>query len=313
MHRHTQVWRAVGLAVALLLCALPAQAAKRHRSQRTKSVPKIKQVSSHTRRARASAGPRTYTVRRGDTLEAIAKRLGTTPKAIAQTNRLRSMHRLALGQVLRVPGASAPRPARVTTASRRSAPAGSYTVRRGDNLIDIAKRLGTTPKALASANGLRSVHRIAEGQVLRVPGTPAARPVRIALATNPTDATCDSDSLVQTAMKYRGVPYRYAGMTARGLDCSGLVARVLQTHGIRAPHHAASLYKLGVAVSREDLRSGDLVFFNTRGNGISHVGIYTGKGQFVHASSGGGRVMVSKLTEGYYQRRYVGARRLTAK
>ena len=111
-------------------------------------------------------------------------------------------------------------------------------------------------------------------------------------------------------MRYRGVPYAYAGMTSRGMDCSGLVARVLLNHGIRAPHNAASLYGLGIPVPLEKLRSGDLVFFHTTGRGISHVGIYIGNNEFVHASSGSGVVMTSRLDEGYYQARYVGARRL---
>jgi cell wall-associated NlpC family hydrolase len=95
------------------------------------------------------------------------------------------------------------------------------------------------------------------------------------------------------------------------MDCSGLVARVLNSHGITAPHNSRALYRLGKAVARKDLRSGDLVFFHTRGRGISHVGIYMGGGKFVHASSGKGRVRVDTLDEGYYARRYVGARRVS--
>jgi cell wall-associated NlpC family hydrolase len=99
-------------------------------------------------------------------------------------------------------------------------------------------------------------------------------------------------------------------MSDRGMDCSGLVARVLKAHGIKAPHNAASLYHLGVPVPSGKLRPGDLVFFHTTRRGISHVGIYMGKGQFVHASSGGGCVEVDRMDEGYYHRRFVGARRL---
>jgi cell wall-associated NlpC family hydrolase len=94
------------------------------------------------------------------------------------------------------------------------------------------------------------------------------------------------------------------------MDCSGLVARVLRIQGVIAPHSSRELYKLGRRVTRKELEPGDLVFFRTRGRGISHVGIYMGEGQFVHASSGGGRVQVDSLDSGYYARRLVGARRV---
>jgi len=85
---------------------------------------------------------------------------------------------------------------------------------------------------------------------------------------------------------------------------------VLLSHGIKAPHSSRQLYKLGKPVSRDQLQPGDLVFFNTNGRGISHVGIYIGDQKFVHASSAGGKVRVDPLDTGYYQRRYVGARRV---
>ena len=119
-----------------------------------------------------------------------------------------------------------------------------------------------------------------------------------------------NESVVQTALAYRGVPYRYAGMTSRGMDCSGLVSRVLQAHGIRAPHSSAALFKMGTPVSVKELRAGDLLFFVTRGRRVSHVGLYIGEGKFVHASSRSGGVITSSLSESYYAKRYVGARRM---
>jgi cell wall-associated NlpC family hydrolase len=178
-----------------------------------------------------------------------------------------------------------------------------YVVRKGDALVRIAKRLGVSARELARVNGLKDPDRIREGQVLRVPSPMATR-------GKSSSGVKSNDSLARTAMEYRGVPYRYAGMSTRGMDCSGLVARVLLTHGIKAPHNAAAMYKLGTAVSRGQLRSGDLVFFHTTRPGISHVGIYLGDGKFVHASSAGGRVQVDRLDQGYYHQRFVGARRL---
>ena len=117
-------------------------------------------------------------------------------------------------------------------------------------------------------------------------------------------------ALAKQALRYRGVPYRWAGMTSRGMDCSGLVARVLMERGIRAPHNSAALYKLGKKVAFKQLQAGDLLFFNTSGRGISHVGIYLGDNKFVHASSVNGSVVVTSIYEPYYKRRLVGARRL---
>jgi cell wall-associated NlpC family hydrolase len=201
-------------------------------------------------------------------------------------------------------------------AQARSAPApgkpSTYTVKRGDTLGAIARRHGISVAALARENDIRNPHRIRQGQELCIPQKVAQAPsLRTKGLCDEAAAENDSgDALVDTALGYRGVPYRWAGMTTRGMDCSGLVARVLLSHGIRAPHSSRELYKLGTAVSRDQLRAGDLVFFNTRGRGISHVGIYVDDGKFVHASSSGGKVETDRLDTGYYQRQYVGARRV---
>jgi cell wall-associated NlpC family hydrolase len=188
-----------------------------------------------------------------------------------------------------------------------------YTVRKGDSLSRIARQQGITVSALAKANGLKARSLIRIGTQLRIhsAGTEATREVPkenrgIASAAG----VVDGPKLGDSALRYRGVPYRYAGMSSRGMDCSGLVARVLQAHGVRAPHNSRALYKLGTTVSRAKLKADDLVFFSTRGRGISHVGIYLGGGKFVHASSGGGRVQVDSLDSGYYAKRFAGARRL---
>ncbi len=122
--------------------------------------------------------------------------------------------------------------------------------------------------------------------------------------------------LVESAKKFLGVRYRYGGSSpSRGFDCSGFVYYLLSRYGIRAPHSAAELFKMGKPVSRSDLKPGDLVFFkNTaRRRGITHVGIYIGNGKFIHSSSGRGRVTITNLSDPYYALRFVGARRLSLK
>jgi cell wall-associated NlpC family hydrolase len=130
------------------------------------------------------------------------------------------------------------------------------------------------------------------------------------------DASAVADgqpAVVRRALGYLGTRYRYGASSARGFDCSGFTSYIYRQHGISLPHNSAAQYRVGKPVSRSELRPGDLVFFRTRGNRISHVGIYIGNGKFVHASSARGRVRVDTLTSGYYHQRYVGARRITKK
>lgn len=112
--------------------------------------------------------------------------------------------------------------------------------------------------------------------------------------------------------KYLGVRYRYGGTDVAGMDCSGFVSRVfLDALDVKLPRSSSAQAKVGVAVSKANLQFGDLVFFKIRRNRISHVGIYVGDRNFVHASTKLG-VVVSSLEESYYKRTYATARRLGA-
>jgi cell wall-associated NlpC family hydrolase len=113
--------------------------------------------------------------------------------------------------------------------------------------------------------------------------------------------------VVGIALQYLGVPYVWGGSSpATGFDCSGFVAYIYAQIGVYLPHHAASQYGYGTPVSRDQLAPGDLVFFD----GLGHVGIYIGSGQFVHAPHTGDVVKISSLYESWYASAYVGARRL---
>jgi cell wall-associated NlpC family hydrolase len=106
------------------------------------------------------------------------------------------------------------------------------------------------------------------------------------------------------ARRQIGVPYRYGGTSPRsGFDCSGLVRYVYAHFGIRLPHSSYAQFGLGRRVSRGHLRPGDLVFFS----GVGHVGIYVGRGRFIHAPHSGTRVQVSRLSD---HGSYDGARRI---
>jgi cell wall-associated NlpC family hydrolase len=118
-----------------------------------------------------------------------------------------------------------------------------------------------------------------------------------------------AQQLTRSALRFLGVPYAFGGTTASGFDCSGFVQHVFAMLGIFLPRTADAQYDVGRPVTGGP-RPGDLVFFDTYG-GVSHVGIYLGRGEFVHASSSHG-VTVSHLSESYWAARYVGAKRLIA-
>ena len=112
-------------------------------------------------------------------------------------------------------------------------------------------------------------------------------------------------------IKYLETPYKYGGNTQKGMDCSAFTLQVFQNSlSLEIPRSAHDQYSTGEKVSEEDLKFGDLVFFNTtRRSFPGHVGIYLGENQFVHASRSLG-VTVSSLEDAYYKKRFVGARRI---
>lgn len=119
-------------------------------------------------------------------------------------------------------------------------------------------------------------------------------------------------SAVSIAYQYLGVPYVYGGASPSGFDCSGFTMYVYNQLGISLPHGATPQLKYGTYVSRSELQPGDLVFFSDGSYPASHVGIYVGDDQFIHASSSTGNgycVCVSSLNTNYYSRNFVGGRR----
>ena len=120
------------------------------------------------------------------------------------------------------------------------------------------------------------------------------------------------DKLVSRAMNYLGTPYRYGGISPKtGFDCSGFVYYLYgAVFGQRIPRMPHDMVREATPVARSDLQKGDLVMFGYRG-AITHVGIYSGNGQFVHATHRGSPVMVTSLDADYYNTRYLKAVRLT--
>lgn len=116
--------------------------------------------------------------------------------------------------------------------------------------------------------------------------------------------------IVSFAKKFLGVPYAWAGRSPNGFDCSGFTSYIFGQNNITIPRMADEQFEVGLPVKKSDLMLGDMVFFSTYEPGPSHVGIYIGNGQFIHASSGADEVTVTPLNKPYYVERYVGARRV---
>jgi peptidoglycan DL-endopeptidase CwlO len=110
---------------------------------------------------------------------------------------------------------------------------------------------------------------------------------------------------VTIGLRYLGVPYRWGGASPAGFDCSGFVMYVYGRVGMALPHNGAMLWGKGRTVRRSELEPGDIVFFN----GLGHVGIFIGRGRFVHSPHAGDVVKISQLSESWYRTSYVGARR----
>lgn len=128
------------------------------------------------------------------------------------------------------------------------------------------------------------------------------------LAFQVSSAFADS-KLDDTVDKLIGIDYDYGGTSTSGFDCSGFTGYVFKKLGINLPRTSRDQAAKGKKVARDSLRAGDLVFFNTSGSGISHVGIYVGDNKFAHSSSSKG-VTISGMDDSYYAKRYVTARRV---
>ena len=130
-------------------------------------------------------------------------------------------------------------------------------------------------------------------------------------AAEPAESLSPAQLLTRLADGLRNIRYKRGGRSpTTGFDCSGFVRYVFRMGiGAELPNTSSAQFHTGLAVARDELRSGDLVFFRTRGKRVSHVGIYLGEGRFIHAPSSGKTVSISSLTEHYWSRRFAGARR----
>lgn len=141
---------------------------------------------------------------------------------------------------------------------------------------------------------------------------PAFATVMFVAGVGQTQAEASSvtvKELTTEAYKYIGIKYKYGGTTTKGFDCSGYVQYVFKKLGLKLSRTTSTQYREGTSVSKKNLQPGDLVFFNTTGRGVSHVGIYLGSNKFIHSGVSRG-VQVAGLNDSYWGPRYLGARRV---
>lgn len=149
----------------------------------------------------------------------------------------------------------------------------------------------------------------------RVPEVESASPVELkyAVLMDMEVESLPNEELLDAVDEWYGVRYRTGGNTHSGVDCSGFtVAVYAAAYGLTIPRVSRDQYKACRKISTTELQEGDLVFFNTNGRGVSHVGVYLGNNKFIHASVSRG-VRVSDLFESYYMKRFVGAGRIDEK
>jgi peptidoglycan DL-endopeptidase LytE len=235
--------------------------------------------------APSSSTAKTYTVQSGDYLSKIGAKFDVYVSELKSWNHLKS-DVIYPGQTLIVSSGG-------TTTTPPPAGSSTYTVQSGDTLSHIAVRYNVSVSDIMSWNGL-STSTIYVGQKLSIKGTSGG-------------TETPSSNVVDIARKYVGTPYAWGGTSPSGFDCSGFIYYVFNQAGQSiARTNTEGYYSKSSFVSSP--KAGDLVFFeNTYKAGISHMGIYIGNGEFIHASDSG--VVVSKLSNTYWKPKFVGYKR----
>jgi len=248
-----------------------------------------------------------HTVKKGETISAIAKKYSLTVLEVKELNDLKSS-RLKKGQKLLV---------------KRTGPR-TYKVRKGDNIWKIAKRFDISGEELMAMNDMENPS-LRTGQVIyleekalpdeaEISKETLARDLEEELAKMAeTQEPTDKDKpgrLIEFAKKLMNIPYKFGGNSIFGIDCSAYVKKVYGLLGVDLPRTAREQYTEGESVEKNDLSIGDLVFFRTYASFPSHVGIYLGNNLFIHASSRGKKVTIDNLETPYYLKRFLGGKRL---
>lgn len=247
----------------------------------------------------------TYTVVKGDILGKIANQHKISLADLMKWNHL-DHHIIYPGQKLKVSSSATSVEVGQKEESQITKPVSSseYVVQKGDTLGHISSKVGMTVSALKELNNLSS-DLIYVGQRLKVSGNYVPEKETPVKEEVPTQ---EAGNLINQAMKWLGTPYLWGGSTLSGFDCSGFIYYAFNEFGTKIGRQSTEGY-FSRSYYIDSPKVGDLVFFNnTYKAGISHMGIYLGNNEFIHASSSKG-VMVSSLNEAYYKQRFDGFKR----
>lgn len=285
----------------------------------------------------------THKVRNGDNLYSIAKKYKVSVDQLKNANGLRS-NKLSLGQTIVIKDENTrvskkdsrnkysskktkmrerQQEAADTNATENDGDFIEYKVKRGETLDEIADRFNVEKEELIETNQLASGKRkgLSPGKTILIPKVVEENDSNeediVAFKSSPVKPWKNSDEkymLVKVAKSFMGAPYKYGGNTLRGLDCSAYVKKIYEIFDVQLPRSARDQYNVGSRIERNGLAVGDLVFFKTRryAKYPTHVGIFIGDSNFIHASSGKGKlgVKIDSLNSDYYSKAYIGATRI---
>jgi len=249
----------------------------------------------------------THVVRKGDTLGKIARAHHVSASKIQAANGFEGTH-LSVGTKLVIPGGKAYSKRRKVRAgkgkrvtARGSTPAGEPPPVSQISLADPQE--ATLPSEAWKPPTEAELTELAKAGKAADTASPAA-------PESGKAGESIKDRLLRVAHGMLAVPYRFGGTTLWGLDCSGFVQKTFAFLNLDLPRSAREQFQEGAKVAKADLSPGDLVFFRTYADYPSHVGIYLGDNRFVHASATERKVTVDSLDKPYYEKRYIGAKRL---
>jgi peptidoglycan DL-endopeptidase LytE len=273
-----------------------------------------------------------HKVKQGENLWTIAKKYQVSVSALQGLNGLSSSSKLKVGQsviVKRDSDRDPPPAGRKEKAQQKKPPVVEetvasgdefleYKVKKGDTLEQLARQFDVETQDIVDANDLKG-NRLKPGRTILIPksGPEEGSEEFVTLSPGPLKPWKNRDEqymLVKVAKSFMGAPYKLGGESVKGLDCSAFVKKIYDIFDVQLPRCAREQYRVGNKINRDGLVVGDLVFFKTRryAKYPTHVGIYIGDGNFIHSSSGYGKigVKIDSLASDYYTRTYVGATRV---